>query len=80
MIICNIELGILHHSIIIVNKEENAVIMRTEVVFSEIPQTIIELTEQFDIDTIHIIGATQIKEEIIEKITHLSREKEFIFS
>lgn len=80
MIICNIELGVLHHSIIIVNKEENAVIMRTEVVFSEIPQTIIELTEQFDIDTIHIIGATQIKEEIIEKITHLSREKEFIFS
>lgn len=80
MIICNIELGVLHHSIIIVNKEENAVIMRTEVVFSEIPQTIIELTEQFYIDTIHIIGATQIKEEIIEKITHLSREKEFIFS
>ena len=80
MIICNIELGILHHSIIIVNKEENAVIMRTEVVFSEIPQTIIELAEQFDINTIHIIGATQIKEEIIEKITHLSREKEFIFS
>jgi hypothetical protein len=80
MIICNIELGILHHSIIIVNKEENAVIMRTEVVFSEIPQTIIELAEQFDIDTIHIIGVTQIKEEIIEKITHLSREKEFIFS
>lgn len=80
MIICNIELGILHHSIIIVNKEEHAVIMRTEVVFSEIPQTIIELAEQFDIDTIHIIGTTQIKEEIIEKITHLSREKEFIFS
>lgn len=80
MIICNIELGILHHSIIIVNKEENAVIMRTEVVFSEIPQTIIELAEQFDIDTVHIIGVTQIKEEIIEKITHLSREKEFIFS
>ena len=80
MIICNIELGILHHSIIIVNKEENAVIMRTEVVFSEIPQTIIELADKFDIDTIHIIGVTQIKEEIIEKITHLSREKEFIFS
>lgn len=80
MIICNIELGILHHSIIIVNKEENAVIMRTEVVFSEIPQTIIELANKFDIDTIHIIGVTQIKEEIIEKITHLSREKEFIFS
>lgn len=80
MIICNIELGILHHSIIIVNKEENAVIMRTEVVFSKIPQTIIELAEQFDIDTVHIIGVTQIKEEIIEKITHLSREKEFIFS
>lgn len=80
MIICNIELGILHHSIIIINKEENAVIMRTEVVFSEIPQTIIELADRFNIDTIHIIGVTQIKEEIIEKITHLSREREFIFS
>ena len=79
MIYCKIEIGMLHHQILVMCPDDGgAIISKRTVTIDLIPETVIELAQKFNVEVIHIEGVPQIKDNIIEQIVQKCDKFTFI--